>query len=878
VPLNKPRLYGVNLLENFQMHKATFDRSMDLNDLYYHYRFASDYNMRKTLFRMRDMGANTVVLCQYAWQDNVHSTQILVDKTVRQDLIDAIRLAKDQGFRVVLRPMLELKHFKYGEWRGVLKPQDAAGKDAWDQWFASYQAFIDYYFEIAVAAEADIFVSGTELMAATSQTERWNQLLASLHRQNRAADADIAITYDASIHLEVPHILGKVGQGDPAYVEFFRQISHLGFSLYGNFAEADDNHPTVEKVAARMATYLDAVGRDLALANKALRAAHPAAGPKQIVISEFGIKSTVLGLNESWRHPEKKERISYRHQQVGFEALFRIMPNYEWLGGLLVWNMHIDPYFGIPNFTGRKNARNGGKDYTITGKPVEKIIREKFRSATGQKLLGHVEQGALLLYFLAAVILIFFGLHRFAYVIKRLRRHSTTAVASAEMKEWPRVTVQLPCYNEPYVMERLLQAVLAMDYDDDKLEIQILDDSTDDTTRIIDEFLKAHPRRHVAVHVRRPNRVGYKAGALSYGLVSAKGEFVAIFDADFVPGPDFLRATIPHFADPKVGMVQTRWQFINEKESLLTRIQSLFLRAHFEIEHFVRDKCGYFFNFNGTGGVFRRSVIDEAGGWRGDFLTEDLDLSYRVQLNGWKFVYLNDYGVDSELPSHWLVLKRQQFRWVKGSAQVLRAVGPDLLSAPVTMRQKTEAILHLTGNLAYVLVLLLAVVLLPTIHARLRLNWESTQWLDLVLFVTATLVLFLFYGIAKRGTSLFQSIALTFASMAVGIGYAVNNTVAYLEGLLGLYSGFERTPKAGAKKNVLPGLLSATWTRKRSEFSREMVVAAIEFMFAVYMIVTVKEAIYFGMWTSLPFTLLFVIGFAIAFLRSLHSLTHQRTA
>ena len=308
------------------------------------------------------------------------------------------------------------------------------------------------------------------------------------------------------------------------------------------------------------------------------------------------------------------------------------------------------------------------------------------------------------------------------------------------------MTVQLPLYNERCVVERLLDAVGALDYPADRLEIQVLDDSTDETSALAAAAVERLRARGLAVaHLRRAHRRGFKAGALAAGLEAARGELIAVFDADFVPPPGFLTATVPSFADPAVGMVQARWEHLNREASLLTRVQALLLDGHFAVEHRARHVAGCFFNFNGTAGIWRRQAIADAGGWAHDTLTEDLDLSYRAQLAGWRFVYLPDVAVPAELPADAASFKAQQRRWAKGSLQTARKVLPRLLAARLPWRVKLEACAHLTANLSYPLMVALSLLLFPAMAARRGSARSLLLWVDAPLFVAATASVFTFY-------------------------------------------------------------------------------------------------------------------------------------
>jgi cellulose synthase/poly-beta-1,6-N-acetylglucosamine synthase-like glycosyltransferase len=392
-----------------------------------------------------------------------------------------------------------------------------------------------------------------------------------------------------------------------------------------------------------------------------------------------------------------------------------------------------------------------------------------------------------------------FGLHRFVTLARwmRVRRRVDPL---PQLERWPRVTVQVPMYNERFVAARVLEAVLALDYPPELLEIQVLDDSTDDTGEIVAETLRRIAPACPVRHLRRAKREGYKAGALAAGLAVATGELIAIFDADFAPSPDFLRRTVPRFGCPALGMVQCRWGFLNANENLLTRAQELLLSSHFAIEQVVRSRLGHFFNFNGTAGIWRRGAIEDAGGWSSDTLTEDLDLSYRARLRGWRFFYDFDTVVVSELPADIRAFKTQQHRWSKGMTQVARKLTRALLRSDAALSVKLEGLVHLHANVGYVLVLLMSVALVPALFVhgdRLRAHpmwpWASACW-----FITNVVAIAAFavaadvsvHGRVRRrlGSSLP-------ALFAIGIGLGVVGSAGFLSGLRGSPTEFRRTPK-----------------------------------------------------------------------------------
>ncbi len=407
------------------------------------------------------------------------------------------------------------------------------------------------------------------------------------------------------------------------------------------------------------------------------------------------------------------------------------------------------------------------------------------------------EEGLLCLYIMVLALLCLYGLHRLelCFRLHRLARQP----APEPPESWPKVTVQLPIRNEKYVVKRLIEAVAALDYPRHLLEIQLLDDSDDETSQIAKRCLADVRARGIAAsHVQRPLRTGYKAGALALGHRLATGDLLLILDADFVVPCDFLKRAVPAFTDERVGLVQARWAHLNAGASPLTRAQALMLDGHFAVEHKVRAATGRFFNFNGTAGIFRREAIDAAGGWQHDTLTEDLDLSYRMQLAGYRGVYLDDVEVPAELPADIAAFKSQQHRWAKGSLQTCRKLLGHIWKSKIPLPAKIEATFHLTDNIAYFLLLLLSLLTLPTIVARADHASSVLVFLDLLVLVLGVGSLFVFYGSATGGD--LRRIRHLPILMALGIGLALNNTMAVMGGLFGIESGFVRTPKTGGGK------------------------------------------------------------------------------
>ncbi len=402
-------------------------------------------------------------------------------------------------------------------------------------------------------------------------------------------------------------------------------------------------------------------------------------------------------------------------------------------------------------------------------------------------------------YFLVMVVLAAYGIHRYSLVYNFFKYRHNVPGPPPEVDEWPKVTVQLPIYNERYVIERLVEAVAQFDYPRELLEIQVLDDSRDETQVIAWNCVERHRDLGLPIsYIHRENRSGFKAGALQAGLKSATGELVAIFDADFIPPADFLRRTVPYFADPKLAMVQTRWSYINRNYSPLTEVEAILLDGHFAIEHSSRFRSGLFFNFNGTAGVWRRAAIDDAGGWQHDTLTEDTDLSYRAQLRGWHFLYLPEIDCPSELPVEMNAFKAQQARWAKGLMQTAKKVLPRVLKSNVPTPVKAEAFFHLTANISYPLMVFLSIILLPAMIVRFYQGWFQVLFIDLPLFAASTCSISSFYLAAERAfypkTWKRTFWFLPFV-MAVGVGISVRNALAVLEAIFGIKSEFVRTPK-----------------------------------------------------------------------------------
>jgi len=461
-------------------------------------------------------------------------------------------------------------------------------------------------------------------------------------------------------------------------------------------------------------------------------------------------------------------------------------------------------------------------------------------------------------------ILSIYGLHRYFILFLyywNYKRGAHRQPPQMNAEDYPDVTVQLPIFNEYYVAARVIESAGDMDYPKDRFTVQILDDSTDRTCDVAKAAADKLRRKGVQVqYIHRVDRQGFKAGALAHGLQSTSDELVAVFDADFVVPRDFLRRIVPHFQDKKVGMVQARWGYLNRDYSLLTRVQSILLDGHFMIEHTARYFSGRFFNFNGTGGVFRRRAIDDAGGWDGSTLTEDLDLSYRAQMAGWKFVFVPDVVCQSELPVDVYGFKTQQHRWTKGSIQVGKKVLRSMWKSPLPLRIKIEATFHLTANLCYLLIVALSVLLPLSLFFRHHLFLGGVELWEIIVFLFTTTSILVFYVTSQREIYndwkwRLKDIPLI---LALGIGMCINNAWAVSEALLSRNTPFVRT----AKYRIVS--LKDSWKGKiyRSVNRRSLL---LEFIFSLYMTVSFLFLVSLENWGALPYLLLFVTGYVYIF-------------
>ena len=474
----------------------------------------------------------------------------------------------------------------------------------------------------------------------------------------------------------------------------------------------------------------------------------------------------------------------------------------------------------------------------------------------------------LIIYFTILGILAIYGAYRIKQVVDfwRYRNLPPQPKGSFSEDQLPPVTIQLPLFNEMYVVERLVKAVTEIDYPRDRLEIQVLDDSTDETVKIARATVEKYAREGFNVHyIHREDRAGFKSGALGNGLLTAQGQLIAIFDADFVPRPDFLRKLVHYFTDPLVGCAQMRWAHINGAYNLLTRLQTIMLDGHFVVEQTTRNRTGSFFNFNGTAGVWRREAIEMSGGWQHDTLTEDTDLSFRAQLMGWRFVYLLEEEAPAEIPVEINAFKAQQRRWAKGVLQVCFKLYKRIWYAPLPLRLKLEMFFRLTGNVSYPMMIVASFLQFPLLLIRYNQGFHQLMLLDVPLLFFSTVSVALFYGTAiwyleeRRGWRLLHLPLV----MGLGIGLAFSNARAVLEALAGLKSEFVRTPKYRVEKTR-----DVTWKRKKYRRKRGWL-PLLELGFAVYFVFAIAYAVRLHMWGPIAFLLLFFFGYGYMGMMSL---------
>jgi cellulose synthase/poly-beta-1,6-N-acetylglucosamine synthase-like glycosyltransferase len=466
----------------------------------------------------------------------------------------------------------------------------------------------------------------------------------------------------------------------------------------------------------------------------------------------------------------------------------------------------------------------------------------------------------LILYFSILTMLAIYGGYRVKQVIDfwRYRKLVPSPAAHFSESELPLITVQLPLFNELYVVERLLKAVTEIDYPRDRFEIQVLDDSTDETVKLAAATVEHYKLAGFDIHyIHRTDRTGFKAGALENGLKTASGELIAIFDADFVPKPDCLLKLVDFFTDPLVGCAQMRWSHINGDYNLLTRLQTIMLDGHFVVEQTVRNRTGGFFNFNGTAGIWRRKAIEMSGGWQHDTLTEDTDLSFRAQLMGWRFVYLLDEDAPSEIPVEINAFKAQQRRWAKGVMQVGLKLFSRIWAAPLPLRVKLEMFFRLTGNISYPLMILVSLLQFPLLLVRYNQGFYHLMIFDVPLLFFSTLSVIFFYGtgvwyLNEHRRSRLLHLPLV---MSLGIGLAFSNARAVIEALIGYRTEFVRTPKYRVEEQR-----DETWKRKKYKRKGGWL-PLLELSFAVYFLLAILYAARFHLWGTIPFLSLFFFGY-----------------
>lgn len=470
-----------------------------------------------------------------------------------------------------------------------------------------------------------------------------------------------------------------------------------------------------------------------------------------------------------------------------------------------------------------------------------------------------MEKIILFTYIGSLIILFVFGSQGFTMIYYYFKYKGERDKFDGKLDGYPIVTIQLPVYNEMYVVERLIKTICDIDYPIDKLEIQVLDDSTDETVEIVDKIVKDYRKIGFDIsHIHRNDRSGFKAGALKEGLITAKGEFIAIFDADFIPKKNFLQIVLPFFNDPKIGMVQTRWEHINRSYSLITQILSLALDGHFVIEQQVRNKANFFINFNGTSGMWRKSCIFDAGNWEADTLTEDLDLSYRAQLKGWKFKYLTDFTTPAEVPSEINSVKSQQFRWTKGAIETARKILPKVWKSNFSFKLKVFSTYHLTNNIVFPFILLACLLNVPIVLIKNSGHYD-TYFTFMSVFVLAFIASFVFYLYSQKDVYAdWRSRVLLFPVFMSGtMGFALNNTKAVFQALIKKKTEFVRTPK------YLIVDKEDTWKDKKYVHSKVSISVILESLVALYSFTGVVISIITLQISAIPFQLMFSFGFGL---------------
>ncbi len=465
----------------------------------------------------------------------------------------------------------------------------------------------------------------------------------------------------------------------------------------------------------------------------------------------------------------------------------------------------------------------------------------------------------------------------FNYLSSKKKIDESETFDLSKDEEIPYVTIQLPVYNELYVMERLLDNIALLEYPREKLEIQVLDDSTDESVKSTAEHIKKLQATGLDIqHIRRENRVGFKAGALKEGLKIAKGEFIAIFDADFLPKPCWLEKTVLYFKDPEIGVVQTRWGHINRNYSTLTKVQAFALDAHFSLEQVGRNSKGHFINFNGTAGIWRKKCIIDAGNWEGDTLTEDLDLSYRAQLKKWKFKYLEDVVTPAELPVVISAARSQQFRWNKGGAENFQKMLAKIITSKnVNLKTKIHSVLHLLNSSMFTCIFLMGILSIPMLYIKNEYAHLKVYFIVMSFFVTSTIIFFICYWFMYKRTfgggikSFIKYIGAFFTFFSIAMGFSLHNTIAVLEGHFGKKSEFVRTPKFNIKS------LKDSWKNNKYIKKKPSLNVIIEGILALYFAFGLYSAFVVGDqggdFGLFPFHLMLFVGFSYVFFKSIFS-------
>ena len=479
------------------------------------------------------------------------------------------------------------------------------------------------------------------------------------------------------------------------------------------------------------------------------------------------------------------------------------------------------------------------------------------------------------IYSFALILIFFYSLAQlnllFNYLGNKRKEKEAPKFNLLDAREIPYVTIQLPIYNELYVVERLLENIAKLEYPQNKLEIQVLDDSTDESIATTAAQIAELQKSGLDIqHIRRVDRKGFKAGALKEGLKTAKGDFVAIFDADFLPEPDWLKKTVPFFKDPEIGVVQTRWGHLNRDYSLLTKVQAFALDAHFTLEQVGRNAKGHFINFNGTAGIWRKECIFDAGNWEGDTLTEDLDLSYRAQLKNWKFKYLEDVETPAELPVVISAARSQQFRWNKGGAENFRKTVWSVITAKnIPFKTKFHGVLHLLNSTMFLCVLTVALLSIPMLYIKNTFGHLAWVFDVTSFFIVSTIILFICYWFTYKNIQgggfekFIDYIKMFFTFFSVALGFSLHNSVAVLEGHIGKQSEFVRTPKFNIK-NLADSWKGNKYIAKNISANTIMeAVLALYFLFGMYSAIPLND---FGLF---PFHFMLFVGFSYVFFKSL---------